>query len=164
MQINKRLSVIAGAMALLLVGGCVSPVKPLTEIPKDILPNVGVAKITVTAVPGEAVPPEVLGFAREAIEREVRNCAKGAQAMEIEVRLDSFKRRNAAATILIGDSNSLTGEVKFKAQDGGQVVGHYYVEEVQGGGGLLGLAMMSNAESAMSDRFARRICSDILKK
>jgi hypothetical protein len=44
------------------------------------------------------------------------------------------------------------------------VVGEYYIDEVQAGSGLLGLAMLDSAETNMPQRFARSACKSIFNK
>jgi len=154
----------AAMMACAALTGCVNPVKPVQGLPADEVSRITVTKIGITA--GAEVPDEVKLNLQAALEKHLTNCTAGGNlGRALLVRIDNFKKRNAGAVILLGDSNNLAGQVRFvDPADPNKMVGEYYIDEVQAGGGLLGLAMLENAEKNMPERFARSVCKRIFNK
>jgi hypothetical protein len=153
--------VVAASAAL---AGCVNPVKSVQTLPADELPRIGVARIDITANSPD-VPQEVQVNLKAALEKHLASCANGDLKRAIVVRIDNFKKRNVGAVMLLGDSNNLAGQVQFfDPADTNKPVGDYYVDEIRSGGGLLGLALLDNAEQNMPDRFARSVCKRVFNK
>ena len=140
-----------------VVGACVSPVKVVSGLSDEEISKIGVNSIRVEA--GEApVDPALQPELQAALEKHLNHC-------EIVVKVDNFKRRKPGAVILLGDTNNLAGPVFIVSpNDKNRVLAEYYVDELQSGGGLIGLALLSAPEKNLSNGFAKKICTRIFKR
>jgi hypothetical protein len=162
---KQRAFVLAALMAgCICLTGCVNPVKPVQGLPADEVSRTTVTKVAITG--GPEVPEEVKVNLQAALEKHLANCTAGGNlGRALLVRVDNFKKRNAGAVMLLGDSNNLAGQVRFvDPADPNKMVGEYYIDEVQAGGGLIGLAILENAEKNMPERFAKSVCKRIFNK
>ena len=147
-----------------VVGACVSPVKVVSGLSDEEISKIGVNSIRVEA--GEApVDPALQPELQAALEKHLNHCATGENKRDIVVKVDNFKRRNPGAVILRGDTNNLAGPVFIVSpNDKNRVLAEYYVDELQSGGGLIGLALLSAPEKNLSNGFAKKICTRIFKR
>ncbi|SNR89554.1 hypothetical protein SAMN05880556_101397 [Azospirillum sp. RU38E] len=63
-------------------------------------------------------------------------------------------------TVLVGDHSELTGKLSLHDLAGNEL-GEYYLTERTGGGGLIAVASMSDAQQKLTARYAERVCSDV---
>jgi hypothetical protein len=154
------LAVVCGTAVL--VSACASrPVSVLKPLPDVGRVAVGTITIDYALRDPTEQTPELEAAMKTAME-QVKTCARGDQAMDLKIHVEHFHKRNIAASMLVGDSNSISGKVSFVPNGGGPAVGEYYVQELQTSGGVLGLAILSGAEETMSQRFAKHVCEKIL--
>jgi hypothetical protein len=145
------------------VAACMEPTKALMPLSPDALKQIRVAEVRVQ--PGAAeVPAQIVKNVHAFTASLVATCATGSEPHVLEVRIDSFKAANPAAVILVGDSSALAGQVRVLKPADGSLVGEYYIQEIVAGGGLIGLAVTSHADSRLPQAFARRICNDVFKQ
>ncbi|HYC04667.1 MAG TPA: hypothetical protein VED40_15335 [Azospirillaceae bacterium] len=158
---RKTILIAAGAAALL--SGCATPVKTVQSLPADRIAEFAVADVGVELAVQEAraTLPEKL---KAALNTTLPGCAKGTVPVKMTVRVDSYKEQDGLKTILIGDMTQLAGLVKFIDPKDGTVLGEYFVDQMQGGGGLLGMAIMADAETKLSQGFADQVCKEVFKK
>jgi hypothetical protein len=161
--VPARAMLVASCVGVLMLAGCVSPVKTVSGLSDEEASKIGINQIRVEqgTVP---MDPELRPELQAALEKHLRFCATGDQKRDVVVKVDNFKRRNPAAVILIGDTNNLAGPVQIVSPGDNKVLAEYYVDELQGGGGLLGLAILSAPEKNLSNGFARKICSNVFKR
>jgi hypothetical protein len=147
-----------------MLSACVSPVKTVSSLSDEEVSKIGIGQIRVEQG-NVAVDPELRPELQAALENHLRTCAPGINKRDIVVKVDNFKRRNPAAVILIGDTNNLAGSVQIQSPtEGNKVLAEYYVDELQGGGGLIGLALLSAPEKNLSNGFAKKICTHVFKR
>lgn len=159
-----RFALPAVMLATLALAGCVSPVKTISGLSDEEVAKIGIGQIRIEQ--GSAnIDPELRPELQAALEKHLRFCATGENKRDVVVRIDNFKRRNPAAVVLIGDTNNLAGSVQLVSPtEGNKTVAEYYVDELQGGGGLIGLALLSAPEKNLSNGFARKVCTRVFKK
>ena len=124
------------------------------------LQRVVVSDITVIL----AVPkpnPQLQAILTEELRKAMPTCAKGDRAHRLKVTVTEFKEANAAKAVLIGDDIELKGRVEFTDATTGVNTGEYFVENSFFWGGLVGAAMMSDAERSLSEGYAQHICEKV---
>jgi hypothetical protein len=163
----SRLAVTA-ALALNLAA-CATPTKAIQALPEADVSRIGVGKVSfVYNVPGTTFASTVTQDFKHTlegnIEGAVRACATGDLVRDLLVSIDYYRRADPALTVLVGDSNQLHGTASFLQSDNQSVLGKYSVTVAEGGGGLLGVALMANGNERMTREFGVYICTDILKR
>lgn len=161
--LKERTTLLAIIATFTMLSACVSPVKTITGLSNEDAAKVGINQIRVEQGT-VAVDPELRPELQAALEKHLRFCATGDQKRDVVVKVDNFKRRNPAAVLLIGDTNNLAGPVQIVSPSDNKVLAEYYVDELQGGGGLLGLAILSAPEKNLSNGFAKKICTSVFKR
>ena len=68
---------------------------------------------------------------------------------------------NVGQAIFIGDEIELEGRVTLVDASNDRSIGEYYVQRSFFWGGIIGAAMMSDAEASLSEGFAESVCSDV---
>lgn len=156
-----RVSVIAATCAL--TAACASSVDPRTTMTPDQAAQLQPGRITVDVQVPDArkTLPETL---RASLTNTLATCMTGAMPANINVRVDNYKEQNGAMTVLLGDSISLVGLVTFTDAQSGGLLGEYRVSEVTAGAGVVGLAILADAENSLSKDFSGRICKEVFKK
>lgn len=155
---------IKGAVAcvcLVALAACSSSqVSRIQAASKEQLDQVAAADVVVShdrVVRGE----ELVGPVKGELETALTQCATGEVLHDVQVTLTQFDGANAGQAFLIGDSASMTGNVKIVEKSTGVLVGEYQVEGSLAGGGIIGAAMLSNPIGNLSKRFASAVCEDI---
>lgn len=105
--------------------------------------------------------PETL---RGSLKNALATCMTGSMPTNINVRIDNYKEQNGAMTVLFSDSITLVGLVTFTDAQSGRLLGEYRVSEVTVGTGVIGLAMLADAENSLSKDFSARVCSEVFNK
>lgn len=157
-------SVYAVLLAAVLVSACVT--KPIATL-QAIDPVVrGAMAVENTAVRYDA---ELFGqggldqaqlsevLARE-ISARVPQLADSASARKVRVDIEilAYREPNAALAIVLGDTSQIIGNVKVLDFDSGAVLGDYYIEVIEGAGGLIGLAAADTTENGLGREFVEQ--------
>lgn len=146
-------------LPLIAVAGCVSSggADTVKAIPSDIASSAFVNEIVL-----QTPPPEASATFRDVfvgrVDEKLKACAKGSRPLKLVVDLTEFKRANAAATMLVGSSNKIRGSAKLYDAASNQLVADYDINRSVGGGGLIAMAAMSQAEEQMSSAFGEELC------
>lgn len=141
-------------------------VKPL---PENEIAKIGIGKVSVAYNPTDSsmqsdMSAEFKQNLEAKIEQATRHCGAGDITRDVSVSILYYRRANPALTVLLGDSNQLHGTVNFLDPATNVTAGEYKLVVAEGGGGLLGVAIMANGDDWMSREFATRICKQILKR
>lgn len=150
---------IAFVLPALLLAACASSggsdtVKALTS---DIAGSARVDEVQLVGSPTNASPEFKDVFVRK-VSDKLKTCATGTRPLRMVVEISEFKRANAATTVLVGSSNVIKGSAKLYDPASNELVADYDITRSFGAGGLLGVAMMSQAEEQMSDAFGDEVC------
>lgn len=138
-------------------------VQAVKAAPVDRLANAGFAGATVElAIPNSSLTLQAT--LQQKMKDSLSGCLSGSQPTLIHVRIDAYKEQNGAMTMLIGDNTQLNGKVSVLNPADKSVLGEYYISEATGGGGLIAMAAMANAEANLSGRFADRVCNEVFNK
>ncbi len=157
---NRLARVLIAGCACALTAACASGIKPVTALPTEKAAQLQAGKIAVSVVVPD-VRETMPGILQTALKTNLAKCMTGSAPADISVRVDSYKEQNGAATLLVGDRIQLAGLVTFTDAQSGQVLGEYYVDETIGGGGLIGMAMMADAENNLSKGFSNKVCHEV---
>lgn len=146
-------------LPVLLLAACVSSgggdtVKPLAS---DISSNAFVSQIELRTPPANASPTFQHTFVRS-VSDKLKTCAKGSRPLKLVVEISEFKKANAAATFLVGSSNNIRGSAKFEDPATSEVLADFDIHRSVGGGGLVAMAAMAQAEEQMSNAFGDELC------
>jgi hypothetical protein len=154
---NIRSSVLLLAIAAVVSGCAASSSEVVKPLPEALAKNGFVQTVDIKAVPAN-VSPDFQATLLAGLQNTTKACATGAQPLRLEVNVVQFKAQNAAATILIGDSNLIKGSARLVDPASNEVVGDYEITRSIGGGGIFAALAMAGPESSMSDAFAQEIC------
>jgi hypothetical protein len=89
------------------------------------------------------------------------SCATGSVEHRMVVTVTDFEDQNVAKSIFIGDEIELAGRVELIDAASGAQTAEYFVTRTFFWGGLIGAAMMSNAEASLSDSFTESVCEEV---
>jgi hypothetical protein len=148
-------------LAPFLLSACESSdVAAFSAATPDEIRNIQVAETSVTV---ETVKPhpKLRLVLQEELEKAVPHCARGRAAHRMDVAIVDFEDQNVAQAVLIGDEIELSARVRFTDLATDRVTGEYFVENSFFWGGLVGAAMMSDAERRLSRDFAENLCEDL---
>ena len=88
-------------------------------------------------------------------------CATGTVPYRMDVRVLDFEDQNVGQAIMVGDAIELKGRVELTEVATGRSAGDYYIEHSFYWGGLIGAAMLSDAEKSLSREFAVSVCEEV---
>ena len=156
-----RVMIVAATCAL--TAACASSFDPRTTMTPDQAAQLQPGQIAVDVQVADArkTLSETL---RVTMKNTLATCMTGSMPANINVRVDNYKEQNGAMTVLLGDSIALAGLVTFTDAQSGRLLGEYRVSEVTAGAGVIGLAMMADAENSLSKDFSGRICKEVFSK
>lgn len=153
-------NMIACACLIALAACSSSEVSRIQAASKQQLDQVSAADVIVEhdrVVRGD----ELTGPVKGELDNALAQCATGEVLHDVHVTLTQFDGANAGQAFLIGDSASMTGNVKIVEKATGALIGEYQVEGSLAGGGIIGAAMLSNPIGNLSKSFASAVCEDI---
>ncbi|MCC3859916.1 hypothetical protein [Pseudemcibacter aquimaris] len=97
---------------------------------------------------------------RAGIKEELAGKFSGNRDIDLDVSINSFALTNGASVVLIGGSDSMTGLVKIKDNQSGDLLGQYHITDMDtnAAGGLLGLMVRgSDPRGDMIKQFSEKI-------
>ncbi|MDG5495688.1 hypothetical protein [Niveispirillum sp. BGYR6] len=150
---------VAGVVMLLTAGCQTNSVKTLNGADQAKLSSLSLNKIEVELSQPTA-PLELKSVLEQKLKEILPGCMKGNVPVLVRVRVDNYKEQNGAMTVLVGDHSELTGKLSLHDLAGNEL-GEYYLTERTGGGGLIAVASMSDAQQKLTARYAERVCSDV---
>jgi hypothetical protein len=107
-------------------------------------------------------PSPVLQAAlKDELEKAMPYCATGPIDHRLNVTITNFEDQDVGRAIFIGDEIKVEGRVELVDMATDMQIGEYYVENSFAWGGLIGAAMMSDAERSLSKDFAEVICEEL---
>jgi hypothetical protein len=144
---------------MLLLAACVSSggsdtVKALAS---DVSSNAFVSQVELRTPPANASPTFQETFVSRVSEK-MKSCAHGSRPLKLVVDITEFKKANAAATFLVGSSNNIRGSAKLQDPATSEVLADFDINRSVGGGGLIAMAAMAQAEEQMSNAFGDELC------
>lgn len=146
-------------LALPMLSACVSSggADTLKAIPSDVASSAFVSEVVLNTPPADASDTFKTVFVSKVSDR-LKGCAMGNRPLRLVVDITEFKRANAAATMLVGSSNRIRGSAKLYDPATNALVADYDVNRSVGGGGLIAMAAMSQAEEQMANAFGEEVC------
>jgi hypothetical protein len=151
------------AVAVLSLGACATPVKPVRAWAPETAHQASVSRVTIVNHAANA-PEGSIQALQTALEQRMAQCATGPKKYEMQVRVDNFKLANTGMVMLLGDNHEISAEVKLIDPADSSMAAEYYVQERTSGGGLIGLAKLSGGARAISTDFATSICAKVFLK
>ncbi|MEM1035130.1 MAG: hypothetical protein AAGI14_00085 [Pseudomonadota bacterium] len=166
----KTVSKIAAFFAALAVSACVTPVTVVSAVDTDIRETLKPAETTVN-FDSELSDYERLDQARleTALIEEFTESLTGADNPELVTLVDisidilAYREPNAALAILISDTAQIVGNVVLTDPESGSTVGEYYIEVIEGAGGVLGLAAADTNEPELAREFVEKFMEFLMK-
>ena len=145
--------------AALTVSACASGSgsSAIQPLPADLAANARVAGVSVVGIPQDRVSGEFQTVFQSRVQSQLNKCAAGTEPLTVEISLDSFDRANPAMTWLIADQNEIAGIARL-TDASGNLVGEYLIKRTFVASGLVGIALMAQAEEQMSDAFGEELC------
>lgn len=146
-------------VSALMVSACASGSgsSAIQPLPSDLVANARVASVSVVGIPEQGVSDEFETVFESRVQSRLNTCAQGTQPLTVEISLDSFDRANPAMTWLIADQNQIAGIARL-TDASGNLVGEYLIKRTFVASGLVGIAVMAQAEEQMSDAFGEELC------
>lgn len=183
MRLHKKLPLLLCALSL---SACVTPTKvitPLDEMNRGVMNiqsvNVKYSDITLDKLISSDEKAKTTGLevgkseeaqyqplkvtlkdiAKERLESRDSN---GDLLANIDIEVDSMKLANPLATVLVGDTDQLSGTVRAYDPKTNEVFTEFYVDVLEGSGGLLGLAIRGGGvRERLSLQFADHIGNEL---
>ena len=155
MRIHPLLSIVP----CLAAAACVSSGggDTVKQINSDLSANARVSEVVVASAPANVSAQFQTVFPQKVMEK-LGECAKGQTPLRLEATITEFKKANPATTWLVGSSNLIKGTAKLVNPTTGEVVADYDVTRSVGGGGLIAVAGMAQADEQMSSAFGDEVC------
>lgn len=151
---------------IVVLSGCqtIETVMPagITLTPPQIQ-AIKIASISVESR-GTVTDTRIATALKERLDEVMPMCATGTNPVDMHVRVDGFKEQSGAATILLGDSISLSALIEFKEPGSDKLVGEYYNSSFKIAGGLIGALALSDAHHQLPRRYALDLCSQFFKR
>ncbi len=155
---------VAAILAPLLLTACASSeFEAVKAIGAAEVSSVRISEILVevdTSRPNQELMREL----KSNLRRATSVCATGTVPYRMEVRVLDFEDQNVGQSIMVGDAIELKGRVELTEVATDRSAGDYYIEQSFYWGGLIGAAMMSDAEKSLSREFASSVCEDVFGK
>lgn len=153
---KAQLIALSGA---LLLGACASGngTAAIQALPSSLAAGARVASVNVSNVPQTGVSADFESVFESSVQNKLNACAQGSEPLTLDVSLDGFDRANPTMTWLLADQNAIAGTARLK-NAAGAVVGEYRIRRTFTASGLIGVAMMSQAEDQMSQAFGDELC------
>lgn len=79
-----------------------------------------------------------------------------ARKVRVDIEILAYREPNAALAIVLGDTSQIIGTVKVLDFDSNAALGEYYIEVIEGAGGLLGLAAADTTEAGLGREFVEQ--------
>ena len=147
-----------------LLSACVTPVSTILEVPKEQRDNLNFGQTDVKFDPklkenASLDRPKLVAaleknIAAMAAKRPAPKMDGDVTPARVEVEVLAYKEPNAALAIVLGDNSELTGYVRVYDSRASKQIGEYYVQVIEGAGGLLGLATADVGEDGLAREFA----------
>ena len=148
-------------LALLGLSACTSAeVSSISAASKDQIQSIRVSEVNVvlaTAKPS----PELQAALKQELEKSMPLCARGGIDHRLDVTITDYEEQDVGKAIFLGDEIELEGRAEFIDLASDSQTGAYFVENSFAWGGLIGAAMMSDAEISLSKGFAEQICDEV---
>lgn len=145
--------------AILLVAACSSAggTSVTTALPSALAQSARVSAVTLQGAPAQGVSENFTETFQSGVQAKLNECATGSTPLTLQVTLTMFDKANPAMTWLIADANRISGTARLMDASGA-VVGEYQISRQFAASGLIGIAMMANAETQMSEAFGAEVC------
>jgi hypothetical protein len=130
----------------------------IKSLPSDLTKTANISDIEIKALPPD-VSPEFREKLNTALLTETKKCATGTHPLKLSVSIGRLTNANAAATILVGDSEDIKGSAQLIEPANGTVVGDYDINKSIGGGGVFAAIGMAGGEVKLANAFADEICA-----
>lgn len=158
---DVRMSRLATLIGCALVAGCSGGgVTGIQVASVSQLATVSVSEVEVTM----EIPrpnPSLQAALRGQLQATMPKCARGDVPHKMFVAVTDFEDVDVAKAVLIGDEIELEGRVSLFNAETDEKIGEYYVENNFFWGGVVGAAMMSDAEQTLSADFAASVCEKV---
>jgi len=160
----RRSAGLLAAGALLGLAACASSeVASIKAASTDQVQSIRVSEVVVTL--DTPKPNDVLQAAlKDELEKAMPLCATGTAGHRLAVIVTDFESQDVGKAIFLGDEIELAGRAEFTEAVSGTQTGAYFVENSFAWGGLIGAAMMSDAEKSLSEGFAKQLCKEVFGK
>ena len=148
-------------LVFLMLQACASAdVSTVDLIPRDMVKSIKVSTVDVTML----IPkpnPRLQTTLKQELETALPACAAGDVPYRMNVIVTDFDEMDVGKAVMIGDEIELQGKVQLFNDATGAKAGEYFVERSFFWGGLIGAAMMADAEQSLSKSFAETVCDEI---
>jgi len=158
--LRSRLSAVPILMLLGLSACASADVVSINAASQDQIHSIKVSEINVVLETPK--PNELLQTAlKNNLEEAMPLCATGRVDHRLDVTVTDFDEQNVGKAIFIGDEIELQGRAEFTDLATGTQTGAYFIENSFFWGGLIGAAMMSDAELSLSEGFTENLCKEV---
>ncbi len=150
-------------LGALVLAACATPVATLQAVDPTIRSAMAIES-TQVRYDAELSTQEALDQARlsEVLARElsaqVPQIADRTRARNvvIDVEILAYREPNVALAVVLGDTSQIIGNVKVLDSESRGLLGEYYIEVIEGAGGLLGLAAADTTENGLGREFVEQ--------
>ena len=161
-SVSARVSLRAvPVLTCLVLAACASSdVSGIDVATPEEISNIRVSEVNVTM----QIPkpnPRLQTTLKDQLEQAMPRCATGGVDHRMDVVITDFEEADVGKAIFLGDEIELEGRVGLIEAATGEKKGEYYVSNSFFWGGLVGAAMMADAEKSLSKDFASNVCKEL---
>lgn len=157
---SARNAVALGFAAALLSACASADVSAIKRVDQAQINAIKVTEVNVT-VETPKPHPQLKAALAEELSQSIPECSTGDTAHIMNVAVVDFEEQDVAKSIFIGDEIELSGRVELLDAASGEKIGEYFVDRSFFWGGVVGAAMMSDAERSLSEGFAESVCEEV---
>ena len=160
-MVDRLRNLAVPALALVALSACASSdVSGIDVATQEQIRNIRVSEVNVTM----QIPkpnPRLQTALKDQLEQAMPRCATGGVDHRMDVVITDFEEADVGKAIFLGDEIELEGRVGLIEAGTGEKMGEYYVSNSFFWGGLIGAAMMADAEKSLSKDFASNVCKEL---
>ena len=168
--LRSRFKVLLGCVAAMVLTACVTPVTIVQPVDPAIRDSLAVER-TEVVVDDDLADYKLLDQPKlvSALEDEFSKSLpiitdeNSQTPVEVHVEVLAYREPNAALAIVLGDTAQIVGNVVLKEPETALVIGEYYIEVIEGAGGLLGLAAADTNEPELAREFVEKFMEFLVK-
>lgn len=166
----SRLKILVWCATALVLTACVTPVTIVQPVDPAIRDSLVVERTEVVvdndlADYDRLDQPRLITALQDEFSKNLPTVS-GADAqtpVEVHVEVLAYREPNAALAIVLGDTAQIVGNVVLKRPETATVIGEYYIEVIEGAGGLLGLAAADTNEPELAREFVDKFMEFLVK-
>jgi hypothetical protein len=145
-----RLKSVVSVVVASVVAACMDPVRDIKPWSPELASQASVEAVAISFRGVKA--NEHLQTLKSALEQQTSACARGSKRYDLQVLVDQYE---------FGGSDKISATVKVVEPGAQAPAAEYYIQEVRGGVGIVGIVNAQNRGADNARDFAKSVCRRI---